>query len=105
MVWEGRTGGKGHPAKIDAENILKIRLVVFITERHNPPPSNWNLLLEEQKICFNLFDSPQVLIPVLILISKVHTSAGNCMFKVNNRNTRTRCEVCSKLTIKAPKRP
>ena len=25
--------------------------------------------------------------------------AGNCMFKVNNRNTRTRCEICSKLTI------
>ena len=23
-----------------------------------------------------------------------------CMFKVNNRNTRTRCEICSKLTIK-----
>ena len=22
------------------------------------------------------------------------------MFKVNNRNTRTRCEICSKLTIK-----
>ena len=26
--------------------------------------------------------------------------AGNYMFKVNNRNTRTRCEICSKLTIK-----
>ena len=26
------------------------------------------------------------------------------MFKVNNRNTRTRCEVCSKLTIKIPER-
>ena len=26
--------------------------------------------------------------------------AGNCMFKVNNRNTRTRREICSKLTIK-----
>ena len=26
--------------------------------------------------------------------------AGNYMFKVNNRNTRARCEVCSKLTIK-----
>ena len=25
--------------------------------------------------------------------------AGNYMFKVNNRNTRTRCEICSKLTI------
>ena len=26
--------------------------------------------------------------------------AGNYMFKVNNRNTGTRCEICSKLTIK-----
>ena len=25
---------------------------------------------------------------------------GNYLFKVNNRNTRTRCEICSKLTIK-----
>ena len=24
------------------------------------------------------------------------------MFKVNKRNTRTRCEICSKLTIKTP---
>ena len=24
------------------------------------------------------------------------------MFKVNNRNTRTKCEICSKLTIKTP---
>ena len=27
------------------------------------------------------------------------------MFKVNNRNTRARCEICSKLTIKTPIRP
>ena len=26
------------------------------------------------------------------------------MFKVNNRKTRTRCEICSKLTIKIPER-
>ena len=25
-------------------------------------------------------------------------------FKINNRNTRTRCEICSKLTIKTPER-
>ena len=31
-------------------------------------------------------------------------SAGNCMFKVNNRNTRTRYEICSNLTIKTPER-
>ena len=30
--------------------------------------------------------------------------AGNYMFKVNNRNTRTRCEIYSKLTIKIPER-
>ena len=29
---------------------------------------------------------------------------GNYMFKANNRNTRTRCEICSKLTIKTPER-
>ena len=26
------------------------------------------------------------------------------LLKVNNRNTRTRCEICSKLTIKIPER-
>ena len=30
--------------------------------------------------------------------------AGNYMFKLNNRDTRTRCEICSKLTIKTPER-
>ena len=30
--------------------------------------------------------------------------AGNYMFKVDNRNTRTRCEICSKLIIKIPER-
>ena len=30
--------------------------------------------------------------------------AGNYLFKVNNRNTRTSCEICSKLTIKIPER-
>ena len=33
-----------------------------------------------------------------------YNPAGNYMFKVNNRNTRTRCEICSKLTIKTPER-
>ena len=29
-------------------------------------------------------------------------SANICLFKVNNRNTRKRYEICSKLTIKPP---
>ena len=28
-----------------------------------------------------------------------HNPVGIYMFKVNNRNTRIRCEICSKLTI------
>ena len=31
-------------------------------------------------------------------------SAGIYPLKVNNRNTRARCEICSKLTIKTPER-
>ena len=30
--------------------------------------------------------------------------AGNHMFKVNNRNTRTNCKIYSNLTIKTPER-
>ena len=30
--------------------------------------------------------------------------AGNYMFKINNRNTKTRSEICSKLTMKTPER-
>ena len=30
--------------------------------------------------------------------------ANKCMFKVNNRNTGTGCEICLKLTRKIPKR-
>ena len=30
--------------------------------------------------------------------------AGNYMFKVNDRNNRIKCEICSKLTIKTPER-
>ena len=29
---------------------------------------------------------------------------GNYMFTVNNRNAKTRCRICSKLTIKTPER-
>ena len=33
-----------------------------------------------------------------------HYPAGIYLLKVNDRNTRTRCEICSKLTIKTPER-
>ena len=33
-----------------------------------------------------------------------YNPAGIYMFEVNNRNTRTMCEICSRLTIKTPQR-
>ena len=38
------------------------------------------------------------------LFYKTNKPVGNHMFKVNNKNTRTRCQICSKLTIKTPER-
>ena len=35
---------------------------------------------------------------------KVFFPAVNYMFKVNNRNTRTWCEICSEFKIKTPER-
>ena len=37
-----------------------------------------------------------------IALKRKSDPAGNYVFKVNNRNMRTRCETCSKLTIKIP---
>ena len=48
-------------------------------------------------------------IPTRVRKSKTNTSdesinpAGIYLLKVNNRSTRTRCEICLKLTIKTPK--
>ena len=38
----------------------------------------------------------------LALLSNSTIPVDNYMFEVNNRNTRTRCEICSELTIKTP---
>ena len=45
----------------------------------------------------------QCLFYMLYLIF-VFIPAGIYLLKVNNRNTRTRCEICSKLTINTPER-
>ena len=34
------------------------------------------------------------------VLVKIVNPSGNYVFKVYNRNTRTRCEICSKLVIK-----
>ena len=37
-------------------------------------------------------------------VCKINEVVGIFLLKVNNRNTRTRCEICSKLTTKTPER-
>ena len=46
----------------------------------------------------------QFFIPYLGIIGFSEFPAGICLLKVNNRNTRTSYEICSKLTIKTPER-
>ena len=38
------------------------------------------------------------------MLATIYDPAGIYLLKVNNRNTRTRCEICSKLTINTPER-
>ena len=40
----------------------------------------------------------------IFLYEDEYIRAGKYLFKVTNRNTRTRREICSKLTIKTPER-
>ena len=40
----------------------------------------------------------------VLLHSTLNIPADIYLLKVNNRNTRARCEICSKLTIKIPER-
>ena len=93
--------------------------------------SFWNLFQQEMKNCSRLYAqkkkeskkqlqqslSKSIAFTVLLFFY-LHSSfvkknypnfiriypAGNYMFKVNSRNIRTRCEICSKLTIKTPER-
>ena len=41
--------------------------------------------------------------PYTVFIQYIYP-VGIYMFKVNNRNTRSKCEICSKLTMKTPER-
>ena len=41
---------------------------------------------------------------IILFFLKLHKLAGNYMFEINNRNIRTRCEICSKLAIKTQER-
>ena len=45
-----------------------------------------------------------VLLEIVDMTFTAMDPSSNYMFKVNNKNARTRCEICSKFTIKTPAR-
>ena len=57
-------------------------------------------------MCYILLTGQTSLSVVLTLryIGDICVPAGVYLFKVSNRNTTTRCEICLKLTIKIPER-
>ena len=57
------------------------------------------LSFRKKYIKFFLWETSRFSLHVLLPIP-----AGIYLLKVNNRNTRTRCEICSKLTINTPER-
>ena len=59
-------------------------------------PGKWNETYNAVRTYFN----PILFLQVYANQSYPPPPAGIYLLKVNNRNTRTRCEICSKLTIK-----
>ena len=57
---------------------------------------------ESEKILFLKGEGNELNHNIVEILKRV--PAGIYMFKVNNRNTRTKCEISSKLTIKTPER-
>ena len=55
-------------------------------------------------ILFGWFDTKERQGQHQTQMKTINIPANNYMFKVNNRNTRMRFEICSKLTIKTPER-
>ena len=64
-----------------------------------------NSFLKKKKIETQLqYDAHNILMLKDLVFLTATYPAGNYMFKINNRNTRTRSEICSKLTIKTAER-
>ena len=80
-------------------NILSLRsLTSFLSDKNYRIGVNQALESFFQKIQFT-----EILKTLLNKFWKVFP-VGNYILKVNDRNTRSRCELCSKLTIKTPRR-
>ena len=90
--------------------IVNVRETVFndlVTRSFRPLNQPEGPVNSTPPVCNTVFQDS--LITFFYFLDKVRAQEANLsrhiyLLKVNNRNTRTRCEICSKLTIKTPER-
>ena len=76
-------------------------MLLFTTQ---PEIAFSELKIEALEQCVKTLNMPCSSISVFNFEQVVFFPAGIYLLKVSNKNTRARCEICSKLTIKIPER-
>ena len=86
--------------------LCHIRLNIYIWKTSFSPLKSISLVFSSLEMQRKLNISTITVQCRLYLIAGtyyINNPADNCMFRVKNKSTRTRCAICSKLTIKTPK--
>ena len=85
--------------------LVSAQIFLFLDELSPKPNGNqrWKISALYVMSGFSFFWAcKKIFVTKNCLILHLPIPAGIYMLKVNNRNNRTRCEICSKLTIKTP---
>ena len=72
----------------------------YFEEHLGTTASRLNIFVDARKYRFKVTNDGRIKIASKFEI--VGVSANNYLFKVNNKNTRKKCEICSKLAINTP---
>ena len=106
MIWSRRLNSLGYSPHIIVPQAFlpKVRLdKILASFVLNLPSFSFYLFTFLWGRFFVLYDSVLPVHNLKINFLCQFTLAGIYLFKFNNGNTRTMCEICSKLTIKTPK--
>ena len=86
-------------------NYVMVQLVNYWTAKFQPMQKMENVIFRKANICFNhVKNSKNWRCKIFQYWPLKHCPANIYLFKVNNRDTRTKCEIFSKLTVKTPER-
>ena len=82
------------PKRVDCISVI-YNTFIYAYMPHTYPTVKLTLQKYRKQFCWRFFISG---------VWNVKNPAGNYILKLNNKSTRTRCEICSKLTIKTLER-